>query len=168
MITAIIYTSNSGYTKQYAEMLSQKTGVPAYNTANSIPPQTRGKPVLYMGWIMAGNIQGYAKAAKLYDIRAVCQVGMAPPSQDQIQEAKKKLGIDVPIFYLQGGFDMNRLHGVYKLMMRLMSKKIIGDMEKLPERTQEQEELYKMATVGLSCVKDENLAPVTAWLESNS
>ena len=30
MITAIVYTSNSGYTAQYAEILHQKTKLPAY------------------------------------------------------------------------------------------------------------------------------------------
>ena len=167
MITAILYTSNSGYTKRYAEMLAAKTGLPAYNTANSIPPQTRGKPVIYMGWLMAGTVQGYAKAAKHYDIRALCPVGMAPPEQDQCQEIIKRQKLAIPVFYLQGGFDMKRLHGIYKMMMGLMRKKIQADMDRAAQRSKQQEDMLEMVTQGKSCVDEANLAQIENWLSAN-
>lgn len=165
MLTAILYTSNSGYTKRYAELLAQRTGLPAYNAKNAVPSAVRGCDVLYLGWLMAGNVQGYRKAASKYNIRALCAVGMAPKAQDQTAEIKKRLGLtDTPVFYLQGGFNMQKLHGcVYRLMMRVMVKKILSDMEKLDSRTPEQETLYQMATTGLDCVSEENLSDVLHW-----
>ena len=167
MLTAIVYTSNTGYTKQYAEMLSKATGLPAYNLANSIPPAARGTDVIFMGWLMAGGVQGYKKANKLFRVRALCAVGMSPAEPDQTAGIRKRYGCDdLPMFYLQGGFDINKLTGIYKLMMKMMCKKILGDLAKVTERTPEQEAVYQMATVGLDCVSEANLQPVLAWYET--
>lgn len=167
MITAIVYTSNTGYTKQYAEMLSKATGLPAYNLANSIPPAARGADVIFMGWLMAGGVQGYKKANKLFHVCALCAVGMSPAEPDQTAGIKKRYGVtDAPVFYLQGGFDINKLTGIYKFMMKVMCKKILGDLAKTTERTPEQEAVYQMATVGLNCVSEEYLKPVIEWCET--
>ena len=168
MISAIVYTSNTGYTRQYAELLAAKTGLPAYNLKNSIPPAARGKEIIYMGWIMAGGVQGYQAAAKRFRIRAVCQVGMGPSDGKQNADAAKRyaLGSGTPLFYLRGGFDLSKLHGVYKFMMRAMCKKIIGDLKAKPALTPEEQELLKMATEGSSCVSEENLAGVLEWYRS--
>lgn len=166
MFTAIIYASNTGYTKQYADMLSKATGLPAYNLANSIPPATRGTDVIFMGWLMAGGVQGYKKANKLFRVRAICAVGMSPAEPDQTAGIRARYHCDdLPIFYLQGGFDINKLTGIYKFMMKVMCKKILGDLPKEGERTPEQEALYRMATVGSSCVSEANLTPVIEWYE---
>ena len=167
MITAILYASNTGYTKQYAEMLAKATGLPAYNIDNSIPPATRGQDVIFMSWLMAGGVQGYKKICKRYNIKALCAVGMAPAKQDQTADIRKKYALaDLPVFYMQGGFDMKKLTGIYKIMMKVMCKKILGDLAKVEERTPEQEALYKMATEGMSCVSEKNLQPVLDWYET--
>lgn len=169
MISAILYATNTGFTKQYAEMLAQETGLPAYNIRNSIPPSLNGQAVIFMGWLMAGGVQGFQKVRSKYDVKALCAVGMSPRDPDQTGGIKEKYGLtEVPVFYLMGGFQMDKLHGVYKLMMGLMAKKIKADMEKLESRTPEQEQLYKMATVGLNCVSRENLAAsgVLKWFET--
>lgn len=164
MITAILYASNSGYTKQYAELLAQRTGLPAYNIRNSIPPALAGANVLFMGWMMAGNVQGYNKVRAKYNVKALCAVGMAPKEQDQTAGIRERLKLgDMPLFYLQGGFDINRLHGVYRFMMRVMIKKIKGDVEKLETRTPDQEAMYQMATQGMNCVSEANLTEVIDW-----
>lgn len=167
MITAILYASNTGFTKQYAEMMAKATGLPAYNIKNSIPPAVKGKEVIYMGWLMAGGVQGYKKAKKAYDVRALCAVGMASVDQDQTAGIKKSYGItDMPVFYMQGGFDMKKLRGIYKLMMQVMVKKIMSDLPAPEMRTEEQKKMYEMATVGLNCVSEENLAPVLEWYKT--
>ena len=167
MITAILYASNSGYTRQYAEMLAKKTGLPAYNIKNNIPPAAAGKDVVYLGWLMAGNVQGFKKIRDKYNVRALCAVGMSPDEPDQTAGIRKLYVLsDTPVFYLQGGFDIKKLSGIYKIMMLVMAKKIRGDMEKLPSRTPEQDALYKMATVGGSYVSEERLSGVLHWYEA--
>lgn len=167
MITAILYTSNSGYTRQYAELLAKATHLPAYDIHNSIPPALLGTDVIYLGWLMAGSVKGFKETRAKYQIRALCAVGMSPAETDQTSGIKKLYGLsDLPVFYLQGGFDIHKLSGIYKLMMRVMSKKIRGDFEKQPTRTPEQESLYQMATVGANYVSAEQLSGVEAWYAS--
>ena len=112
MISAIVYTSNSGYTAEYARMLGELTGLPVYDLHRVSDPQPQ-REVVFLGWLMAGNVKGYAKADRLYKVRAVCQVGMGPATKaasDKLRQ-KLKLSPEVQVFTLQGGFDIRRLHG---------------------------------------------------------
>lgn len=160
MISAIIYTSNTGYTKEYAALLSDKTGLPMYERGKA--PELKSREVIYMGWLMAGNIAGRDKAWAEFRVKAVCAVGMSPPRP----ELPDKIN-DAPVFYLQGGFDLNRLKGPYKLIMKPILKKIGGDLEKLPVLTPEQQATLDMTKHGASCVCAENLAEVLTWYDAN-
>ena len=73
---AIIYTTNTGSTGQYAKLLAQETGLPAYSLAEAKKRVFAGAEVVYLGWIMAGSVKGCAGAAKRYQVCAVCGVGM--------------------------------------------------------------------------------------------
>ena len=75
-MNAIIYTTNTGSTECYARLLTQKTGLPAYSLAEAKKRVFAGTEIIYLGWIMAGSVKGYAEAAKRYRVRAVCGVGM--------------------------------------------------------------------------------------------
>lgn len=72
----IIYTTNTGSTERYAKLLSNQTGMPAYSLAEAKKKIRMGTEIIYLGWIMAGSIKGYADAAKRYKICAACAVGM--------------------------------------------------------------------------------------------
>ena len=51
---AIVYTSNTGYTAEYAYLLGGKTGLPVYALAEAAGQLSEGSSVLYLGWLMAG------------------------------------------------------------------------------------------------------------------
>ena len=121
MTSAIVYTSNTGYTAEYARLLAQETSLPVYSFAQAKEKLAAGSEILYLGWLMASKIQGYKKAAELYQICALCGVGMGGTGT-QLEEVRKANALPdtLQLFTLQGGFDMNRLHGVYKLMMKIM------------------------------------------------
>ena len=70
-MNAIIYTTNTGSTEHYAKLLAQKTGLPVYSLAEAKKRVFAGAEVIYLGWIMAGSVKGYAEAAKRYRVRAV-------------------------------------------------------------------------------------------------
>ena len=70
-MNAIIYTTNTGSTARYAELLARATGLPAYSLAGAKSAVSTGAEVIYLGWIMAGSIKGYAAAARRYRVRAV-------------------------------------------------------------------------------------------------
>ena len=63
---AIVYTSNTGYTAQYAKLLGKNTGLPVYSLTEAEEKLPGGNCVIYLGWLMAGKVQGYTKAARRY------------------------------------------------------------------------------------------------------
>lgn len=171
MLSAICYSSNSGYTKDYAKLLGEALSLPVYNLKR-VPKSVRGKEIIYMGWVMAGKIVGYAEADKKYDIEAVVQVGMAPPSEALNERAVKNHHITgKKVFTLRGGFDLDRLHGVNKLIMSLKAAQIKMSVKKAKKKGQlseDQKISEKMVTEGYSCVCMENLSEIVEWAKKEA
>ena len=162
---SIVYTSNTGYTAEYARLLGEKTGLPVYSLDEAEQKLAAGNCVIYLGWLMAGKVQGYKKAAKRYKVQAVCGVGMGG-NGSQLQEVRKANAISekTPLFTLQGGFDINKLSGVYKLMMTIMVKTAGKGLAEKQDRTPDEDVMLEMLTRGGSRVSAENLAEVLAWV----
>lgn len=161
---SIVFTSNTGYTREYAALLGEKTGLPVYSLEEAGQRLAPGNTILYLGWLMAGKIQGYAKASARYHVAAVCGVGMGATGS-QIADVRKANGLtaELPVFTLQGGFDITRLRGVYKLMMTVMSKTLGKKMAEKTDRTQEEDDMLELLTHGGSRVCVENLTEVVDW-----
>ena len=47
--TAIAYTSNTGHTRQYAMLLGEQIGLPAYSLEEAGSQLSGGSPVIYLG-----------------------------------------------------------------------------------------------------------------------
>lgn len=95
--------------------------------------------IIYMGWIMAGKIKGYPEAARKYNIKAVCGVGMGQTGTQLTEvRAKNKIPQRIPLFTLQGTFDIRKLHGVYKMMMNVMVKTAGKALADKSDRTSEE------------------------------
>lgn len=98
-----------------------------------------GAEIIYMGWIMAGKIKGYPEAARKYNIKAVCGVGMGQTGTQLTEvRAKNKIPQRIPLFTLQGTFDIRKLHGVYKMMMNVMVKTAGKALADKSDRTSEE------------------------------
>ena len=163
-MNAIIYTTNTGSTGSYAKLLAQKTGLPAYSLAEAKKQVFAGAEVIYLGWIMAGSVKGYAEAAKRYRVRAVCAVGMGQTGT-QTDSVRKKSGIpaDIPLFTLQGNFNVKKLHGIYRPMMEIMVKTAGKGLAEKSDRTPEEDDMLDMMRCGGERVKKENLSAVLDW-----
>lgn len=153
MIKAIVYTSNTGFTKKYAQLLSEQINVPCYELKDCSP--SLGS-VIFMGWLSAGKIKGYAKCAGCCDIKAVVAVGMSAETGDQISGLAEGNKVDAPLFYLRGGVDFSKLRGLSKLIMKIVYKSM---SKKDPEL-----EVGK----GADFVKPENLAQIVNWYNNLS
>jgi hypothetical protein len=164
---AIVYLSNTGFTKKYAELLAQKTGYPVYALQEARRRLAGDTEIIYLGWVCAGAIKGYGKAARLSRIAAVCAVGMGGPDSDQLPALIKRHGLDAGhAFYLQGGFDMSRLRGIYRLMMKMMAKATVPQLEKKQDKTPDEQKSLELLKNGGDCVRPENLDPVLALLQA--
>jgi len=165
-IKAIVYKSNTGYTKTYAEMLAQKTGIPCYDLNTAKRAVTNGSDVIFMGWLMAGTIKGYKTAKKKFNIAAVCGIGMSDGEfQYQHVVDTNKLS-DTPAFVLQGGFDLDKLTGPYKLMMQIMKSTAGKGLSEKTDRTPMEEDMLDLLTNGGSRVKEENLKDIIDWINA--
>ena len=163
---AIVYTSNTGYTREYALLLGEKTGLPVYSLDEAMKSLAPGSTIIYLGWLMAGKVQGYSKAVRRYHTAAVCGVGMgATGSQMQDLRNANRLPASMPLFMLQGGFDINRLRGIYKLMMTIMAKTAGKGLAEKKDRSAEEDEMLELMLHGGSRVREENLTTVMEWYE---
>ena len=163
-MNAIIYTTNTGSTERYAKLLAQKTGLPAYSLAEAKKQVFAGAEVIYLGWIMAGSVKGYAEAAKRYRVRAVCAVGIGQTGT-QADSVRKKSAVpaDIPLFTLQGNFDVKKLHGIYRPMMEIMVKTAGKGLAEKKDRTPDEDDMLDMMLHGGERVKAENLSAVFDW-----
>lgn len=161
---AIVYTSNTGSAESYAQLLSQNTGLPAYPADEAKKKLAKGTEIIYLGWIMASTVKGYKNAAKRYNIRAVCGVGMCK-SGTQIEQVREKSEIpaDTVLFTMQGNFNVNKLSGIYKMMMNMMSKALEKELSEKSDRTAEEENMLDMMRNGGERVSAENLCDVLDW-----
>ena len=159
----IIYTSNTGHTERYAQILKEKTGLPACSAEEAAATLTPGTPVIYLGWLFVGGIRGYRKAAKRYSVCAVCGVGLCDTGAllSEIRRAEK-IPSATPLFTLQGGMDRGALHGLYGHIIDML----IRFMRKKKNKSEgDQRMLYLLETEG-DYVSEENLSDVLRWYES--
>ena len=161
---SIVYTSNTGFTRQYAMLLGEKTGLPVYSLEEARQRLAPGNTIVYLGWLMASKVQGYAKASARYHVAAVCGVCMGATGS-QIEDVRKTnaIGSELPVFTLQGGFDMAKLRGVYKLMMKVMAKTVGKKLAEKKVRTPEEDEMLELMVHGGSRVREEYLTEIVDW-----
>ena len=163
-IKAIVYTSNTGYTAEYAKLLHDSTDLPVYALEDAKRKLKEGTEIIYFGWLMAGSVMGYKDAAKLYKVKAVCGVGLA--TGGALNETVRKTNAvpaETAVFAIQGGFDMKKLKGGYKIGMMVMSKIL---KKKLSADTDENRRIIDMLDNGGSCVSTENLKDIISFIKA--
>ena len=167
--SAIVYTSNTGFTAQYASLLGGETGLPVYSLEDALKSLPQSSPIVYLGWLTAGKVQGYDKVVTKFNLQALCAVGMAK-SGSQMEDVRKSNNLPqgLPLFTLQGGFDLKKLRGIYRLMMLVMSKTVAKKLAAKPDRTPEEDDMLDLFQNGGNRVSLENLKPVLAWYEGES
>ena len=158
--TAIVYTSNTGHTRQYALLLGEQVGLPVYSLEEANSHLSGGSPVIYLGWIHASHVKGYSAAARRFAVCAVCGVGLCDTGTltDQVRKATA-IAEDIPLFTLQGGIDRSRLKGMDKLMISLLAKGLAAQKQ----RSAQDERMLELLNKDESYVSSENLAEVVQW-----
>ena len=158
--TAIVYTSGTGHTRQYALLLGEQIGLPLFSLDEAKSQLSGGSPVIYLGWLHASHVKGYAKAARRFDLRAVCAVGLCDTGTltDQVRKATS-IPEGIPLFTLQGGIDRSRLKGMDKLMISMLTKGLASKKQ----RSAQEERMLELLSRDESYVSLENLSEVLRW-----
>ena len=89
-IDAIVYKSNTGHTKRYAEMLSEILNIPAVTTRYAFTKLSKGSNVIFMGWIRGVDYIGYNTFIKKHTVKAACVVGAVETGIDLLEYVRKK------------------------------------------------------------------------------
>lgn len=158
----IVYESKTGFTKKYAHMLAEKTGLKIFHV-KELSKVSKEEEIIFLGWMKVGKIQGLNKLGK-YSVKAVCGSGTgrtAEPNTETVIERNKIQGI--PLFYLRGGcFPLKQLKGIDKIMLSMFLKML----KKRKDKDERVEEAISIIENGFNGVKEENLQPVLEWLNS--
>ena len=160
--TAIVYVSNTGRTARYAKLIAEKTGLPVYELTEAKAVLPKKTPIIYCGWLMASNVKDYRKAARRYNVVALCGVGLCPTGElmTEVRNATK-LPAEIPLFTLQGGMDRAALTGIYGSMIDFLIK----SMEKKKNPTEKDTAMLAMLREGGDFVREENLGEFLGWYE---
>ena len=158
--TAIVYTSNTGHTRKYALLLGEQIGLPLFSLDEAKSQLSGGSPVIYLGWLHASHVKGYAKAARRFDLRAVCAVGLCDTGTltDQVRKATS-IPEGIPLFTLQGSIDRGRMKGMDKLMISMLTKGLASQKQ----RSAQNERILELLSRDESYVSPENLSEVLRW-----
>lgn len=163
-MTAIIYISETGFTKEYAVMLGEKTGLPVYEYKEALKNLKKGSEIIYLGWFMAGTVKGYKKMKKKYDVKAVCAVGLCETGT-LLTETRTNNAIpdSTKLFTIQGGYAPDKLTGIYKKMMNMVTKVLINQINKMETKRESDIRMLSTLENGGSYVCCENLSEVLEW-----
>ena len=138
---AVIYESNAGSARRYAEMLASKLGVPAYSYKEAV--------------------KGLPRAQKRWNLICAGAVGMNPPGGIYNKILHENNPTDIPIFYLRGALDYHKL----KWLQRKLLQTICTDLEK--QNKPGTQEMINILKNGCDYVSEENLSAIAAFALSN-
>ena len=118
--------------------------------------------------ILAGSwpvrSRGVPGLAKRYQVCAVCGVGMGQTgTQTDSVRKKSEIPANIPLFTLQGNFNVKKLHGIYRFMMEIMVKTVGKGLAAKKDRTPEEDDMLDMMLHGGERVKAENLSAILDW-----
>ena len=163
----IVYRSNTGFTREYAEMLGRAEKMKACPLSEAQGKVGPGESVFYMGPLMAGHISGIDQAVKKFAVKGVCGVGMSPASP-QVLEALSKANYTsgAPIFYLQGGWAPKKVGWLKRRMVGMATRSIRESLQdKGSRRTPEENKQLDFLLHGGSFVAFENLETIREWMK---
>ena len=162
--TAIVYTFNTGHTRQYSLLLGEQIGLPVYSLDEANSRLSGGSTVIYLGWIHASHVKGYSKAANRFSVCAVCGVGLCDTGT-LISEVRKATSIPegIPLFTLQGGIDRSRLKGMDRLMISMLTKGLAAQKQ----RSAQDDRMLELLSKDESYVSPENLSRILQWYRAD-
>ena len=151
----IIYGSQYGTTKRYAEHLSAMTGIEAvaFKEAKDIDKYER---VIFMGALYAGSVLGLKKTVSKMSPKqelVIVTVGLVDPTDSEnIDYIRHSIKERIPehfydesrFFHLHGAIDYSQLSLKHRMMMAVIHSKI----SKMPEEKLNAESKTILATYG--------------------
>ena len=171
--TIVLYRSEYGYTKTYAEMIAKELGCDIREASGlSAGSLMEYDTVIFGGGLYASGINGidFIKqnfAALQKKNLVVWATGLCPGRPSELQQVWKYNFTDdmlekIHTFYLRGGFDYQKLSRAHKIMMNALKLKI----KMTRDRSEDEEGLLKAYEVPENHCDRRNIAELTAYVKS--
>ena len=163
----IVYRSNTGFTREYAEMLGRAEKIKVYSVTEAERSLESGTEIFYMGPLMAGHIEGVDQAVTRYQVRGVCGVGLSPSGRQVLETISRANYVpNAPIFYLQGGWAPKKVSWLKRRMVGMATKSLRESLQdKGSRRTPEEQAQLDLLVKGGSRVAFERLEAIRDWMK---
>ena len=116
----IIYQTGAGTSRRYAELLSEKTGLPCAPLSEADFPAD--SEVIFISWVMSDALQGLAQVRARYEtllvVGAVRLFSLASPKA----EVEEKLNVGAPLVLLPGAFDPRKVSGMVRMVLGMVKR----------------------------------------------
>lgn len=139
MKSIVIYNSQTGFTKQYAQWISEAAGCECVSLKHATKIKLADYDTIVFGsWFMAGGItklpwfkkqmSALTQAGKKLIVFAVgaspAESPVVPAAMDKVfTEEEKKL---VKLFYCPGGLNYEKMNGISRFMMKMYAKALVS------------------------------------------
>ncbi|GAA0079018.1 flavodoxin domain-containing protein [Clostridium sp. CTA-5] len=144
MKSVVIYKSKTGFTKKYAEWISEQLSADIFNISKvRIDIIKNYDIVIYGGSLYASGITGLKfikqNIDKLKDKNIIVfATGASPSKKESINQVKDKNFTNdeqkfIRFFYLRGGFDYSKLNSFDKILMTLLKWKLKKKKDLTPD-----------------------------------
>lgn len=175
MKTLVIYKSNAGFVKKYAEWISQDLAADMTEVSMANPAMLCSyDTIIYGGSLHAVGIIGLnflkENLAKLKDKKVIVfAAGATPYREETIKEVRDKNFTpqeqeQIRFFYLRGGFDFSKLKLLDRLLMTILWIKI--KMKKQHELTSDEKGMLAAYHNPADFTKKEYIKPLVDWANS--
>lgn len=170
MKTVVIYNSQTGFTKRYAEWIAEESGADCFELKKAKKKNLdEYDAIVYGGWACAGSISkiGWFKGNinKWADKKLIvfC-VGGSPEDNPDIDAFLKNAFKDsekkVDVFYCQGGFNYEKMSVSSKVMMKMFTNMLKSKKDKTPE----EENMVKMISSSYDISDKKYIKPILECL----
>lgn len=172
METAVIYNSQTGFTKRYAEWIAEAAGADCFELSEAKKKTMEPyKAIIFGGWAHAGSISKLSWFKNNMDKWAdkkliVFCVGGSPINNPEIEPALKQNFNEselkkVHVFYCPGGFNYEKMPNTSKLMMKMFIKVLKAKKDK----TEADGEMIKMISSSYDISNKKYIDPILECLK---
>lgn len=172
MKTIVIYNSQTGFTKRYAEWIAEDAGADCLELSEAKKKDLAGyDAVIFGGWACAGGISKISWFKGNMDKWAdkkliVFCVGASPIENPEIEPTQKNFSESewerVKVFYCPGGFNYEKMSAPSRLMMKLF----ISALKAKKDKSEDEREMIKMISSSYDISDRKYIEPILQCLKA--
>lgn len=165
MIDAIVYSSNTGFSKQFAYSLAVKTKIEIYDLKEAKKKLPKGANIIYFSWINANKINNIKKV-KSFNVLYYAVCGLNTYNEEMVERIKEVNNVS-NLYYLEGGIRYRYLNLFQRFLMNMI-RKSLKKKSKKQELTADELILYKKLEYGYESINLDSLDILEKYINESS